>query len=459
MSDFRKGVCQDCNAEFNIPADFPHDRARCRQCKTGTVVIEPAAGAAPKAPKPVPAATPPKAKPADGMTMKEKILARKKAEAEAAAKAGTPAAKPAAPAKPAPAAKRATPTEAKDDAKPARATRGSRAGAKKSSWRSSARGARGKRGDADEGEGRGRGRATKEKKSPMIPIIAVVVLVLGGGAGWYFTKGPGAKEEPKTTDVANNATAKTPEPEITPAEPMEDTGAETTDKPMDAAAATPADKTAADKPKDEPKAEKTYDPSEITYDEFELFGPAIGTTDEEWADIQKQVEQMVDMSGGAKQSRARKKLEDYGYKSLPAVLNQARQIDMGSEDAYVLGDMFNNMMVNYLNGRNANWNYSREEDGLLTKKAQYVNRQVVRIYLGTWNEVVKDPTAWVGAAKLNDAKFRDQLLAYAAAIVEAGITEGEYIDDLLDAYEAQGSGGGDDGDGSDDDDKDDLDDF
>ena len=41
----------------------------------------------------------------------------------------------------------------------------------------------------------------------------------------------------------------------------------------------------------------------------------------------------------------------------------------------------------------------------------------------------------------------------------SGITEGEYIDDLLDAYEAQGSGGGDDGDGSDDDDKDDLDDF
>lgn len=498
MSDFRKGVCQDCNAEFNIPADFPHDRARCRQCGEGVVVIEPAAGA-PPAPKPVPAATPPpaKKKPADGMTMKEKILARKKAEAAARAKAvavakpGEPAkggtqtpAKNPVPAKPMKAgATRKTAAASSDEEKPARAGRaagGARAGKAskraggKAGGRAGARGgrggARGKRGgDEERGARRGRGRAAKEeKKAPVGAIVAVLVLILGGVGAWAFLAGPLKKEEPKTTDVANNDAVESTD---TPSTTEASADAPETMDPVDAGAVEGADDTTslddvtdemsgaedagdeAAKPEEQPVEEKTFDPSEITFDEYPVFDKAVGTTDEEWEDIQKKAAQMFDPSGGARQSRAVTALREYGFKSYPAIMNEVRNLDLSTPDAYVLGDMFNQMMVHLQNGKNANWVYTRDEEtDLLTAKAQYMNKKIITIYLKTWNEVANDPTIWVGTAKLTQDNFKDQLEAYAQLMVDAGVTEGEYIDDILDAYEGAGSGG-------DDDDLDDLDDF
>lgn len=459
MSDFRKGVCQDCNAEFKIPADFPHDRAKCRQCETGVVVIEPAAG-----PAPVPATAPPKKKPADGMTMKEKILARKKAEAEARAKqvavegepakGGTkPAAakpRPAAPAKPAATRKRKS-SKADGEAKPARGKRAGKAGARGGGRA----GARGKRGADDGGERRGRA-AKEEKKSPMVAIIAVLVLVLGGGGAWYFLAGPGKKEAPKQTDVAQNDAANEATPDETVNEPAEATP-EAVD-PVDDAPDEPMDQMAADAPASTDKpveapAEETYDPSEITFDEYPIYGPAVGTTEEEWADIQEQAATFMDMAGGARQGRARNKLVDYGYKAFPAVMNEIRNIDLTVRDGYVLGEMFNQLMVQLMNGKSANWVYTTDDDGILTAKSQYQNRRIIGVYLNTWKKVDEDPTVWLVTAKLTQEKYHDQLVAYSQAVIDAGITEGEYMDLVTEAAE-----GGDDAGGGDDD-LDDLDDF
>ena len=475
MSDFRKGVCQDCDAEFQIPLDFPHDRARCRECETGVVVIEPAPGAAPAAAAPEPK---PKQQPADGMSMKEKIIARKKAEAEAQRAQAKPAAKPvpAAKPKPKPAAKPKPVARRKakdgDDEKPARAGRSSRAGAGRKSARTGAkagaRGSRGKRGESGSGERRGR-RAAKEeeKKKPVGAIIAVLVLVLGGVGAWAFLYGPLKSEEPQDQvatgggdDAAetnlDDVTAGAEDAAGEDATGMDSTESmDTTDDATDAAAEDATDDAGEDAAADEPEEapeEKTYDPSEVSYDEYPVYGPAVGTTEEEWEDIQLQAERMFDPSGGARQSRAVKALREYRWKAYPAIMNEMRKVDLGTMDAYVLGDMFNQMMVFLQNGRSANWVYTRDEEtGLLTDKAQYNNRLIVRVYLKSWSEIVEDPTAWVPTAKLNQEKYADQLEEYAQAVLDAGITEGDYIDIIEGAVDGSGGGG--------DDDLDDLDDF
>ena len=430
MAETRKGTCKDCGAEYQIPASFPHDKAKCRECG-GIVEIEPAAGAAP----PVPAAEPP-AKPAEapaekGMTMKEKIIARKKAEAAAKAEAAGEAAE----AKPA----KKAPAKNAGGAKKAAGTKAGKKATKKAGGRKAAgaKGRRGRGGDDEDGGGRKgrRGAAKQEKKPPVAGIVAILLLVVGGGAGWYFLAGPGAGgDEPEPTTVAQND----PEPE-TPVEeaPVEEP---TTPDPADeqpAEAAEDPDAGAEEAPADpEPAPEKTYDPFEIQYDEYPIFGKFLGTTDEEWEEITGLVDTFADMDAGAAQGRAGNKLTPLGFRAIPAIINKMRDFDLGSEVGNRQGDLFQRKMTELMNGINAGWLYDANEDGSLIDRAHRHNRLVVRTYLKTWNQVVEDPTNWIATAKLGQEKYADQLEEYSAILLEAGVTEGEFFDRVL------GAGGG-----------------
>ncbi|MBI1380523.1 MAG: hypothetical protein GC161_05470 [Planctomycetaceae bacterium] len=82
----RPGLCQNCGARYQIPASFPHDRARCRQCG-GEVFVEaaqePVAAAEPARPPVVPGASPARtAAPTQAQSQAE-LQARADAEAEA----------------------------------------------------------------------------------------------------------------------------------------------------------------------------------------------------------------------------------------------------------------------------------------------------------------------------------------------------------------------------------------
>jgi outer membrane biosynthesis protein TonB len=435
MSEFRKGVCKDCDAEFNIPASFTHDRAKCRQCG-GTVEVEPAKGAAPK---PVPAATPPpskpepkveapKAEPADKpMTMKEKIIARKKAEAEAAAAVKEPAA-PKAKVAPAPKRKKAAPAPAAGGSrrKPAGRKAAGRAGAK-----------RGKRGGDEDGGGR-RGRRQKpEKKAPVGGILAILVLVIGGGAAWYFLAGPGKSEPKKTDTVATNESdepVKTEEELAAEALAAEEALAADEEAAAEEKAATEKaaeEKAAAKKAAAEKAKAKVDDPSTITYDDIPVFGPAIGTTDEEWADIQDLATTATDMTAGARQGRANKKLLAYGYKAFPAICNAMREIDLSTSGGYRAGDLMQRDITELMNGINMGWNYDTDEEGNPTLHSQWFNRKVVRVFLGQWNKAVENPPYWIEAAKLE--RNPEALEAYQAALDAEGIeapADEEGLDDF-----------------------------
>ena len=441
MSDFRQGVCKDCDAQFKIPASFAHDRAKCNQCG-GTVEIEPAAAAPEKpAAKPIPAkpAPAPKAKAEEpsgekAMTMKEKIIARKKAAAEAEAAAAAPAPKPAAK-KPAAKAKagarrgKAAGAAVAEEGKTAGRRSGGRkaAGAKGGSRK---RGAAARGGD-DEEEGGRRGRGKQQQKSPALAIVSVLALVVAGGAGWYFTMGPGSKaDEPKKDDVAMAE----PTPEELAAKAEADKKAEDDAKvAAEAAAAKKAEEAAlmeaeADKPK-EPKKPKEYKPLEVTYDEYPIFGKAIGTTDEEWEEIVTLTEAFADLDSGARGPRAGRELEEMGYKAMPALINKMREFDLGSDGGHTAGDMFQRTLTEILNGRNLSWESARDPETLLpTPRAHMVNRKSTQAYLKIWANVVQDPTQWIGTVKLGTDKYKDQLVVYAQALADDGITEGEFIE-------------------------------
>jgi hypothetical protein len=469
MSDFRQGVCKDCEAQFKIPASFTHDRAKCNQCG-GTVEIVPAKAsatpkAAPKA-KPIPAKPAPSkaAAPAEKqMTMKEKIMARKKAESEAKpASSPVAAAKPATTkkpaAKPAPRARRGKAGSAQGDEPKADGRRPGGRKAPGSKGGSRKRGGSKRRGDEVEETGT-RGRAQKEKKSPVAGLIAIAVLVIGGGAGWYFTVGPGGAEDSvKKEEVAK---IELTDKELSAQEDAADALAAKQDLEDKAAAEAEALKAEEDaaaaleaaKPK-EPKAAKVYEPLEVLYDEFPIYGKAVGTSDEEWTEIVELVTTFADMDAGARGPRAGRQLEEMGYKALPAILNEVRTFDLGSSNGHIAGDMFQRKIMNLLNGKNAGWESERDPNtGDPVPRAHMVNRMAIRLYLKTWSMVAEDPTLWIGTAKLTEEKYEEQLIAYAAALEADGITEGEYIEFATEAL-AGGSNSS-----SDEDDEDDLTDF
>ncbi|MDF1799891.1 MAG: hypothetical protein P1V81_11995 [Planctomycetota bacterium] len=476
MSESRKGTCAECSAEYKIPASFPHDRAKCRECG-GVVEIESAAGAAAPAPAPVPAAKPPEPKPQPKaeekpepkaeapaepaekpMTMKEKILARKKAEAEAAAAAEAP--KPAAKKAPAKAGAKAgaARTGAKAAGGKAGAKAGGKAGGRKAAGAKAGRGGRKGRGaepEAEEAGGRRGRKAAPQKKSPVMGLVAVAVLVVGGGAGWYFTMGPGAKDDaPKTTVAAGDGQATEGVDEPMTGEGTDGAGEaaapidEGTSGKAGAEDTSGTEEPTPDPEPEAPKPEKTYDPMEVVYDEIAIFGPAIDTSDEQWAEIQELAETFADMDAGAKQGRAGRSLGEFGFRAIPAILNKMREFDLGTDEGYRLGYLFQGKMTELMNGINAGWESEKDEDGLSVPRAHRYNRKVVQTYLKTWAEVVEDPTRWIATAKLGQEKYADQLEAYSIALANAGITEGDYIDRVAGA--SPDSGFGDDEEGLDD---------
>ena len=51
--DVRHGTCTSCDKRYKLPASFPHDRAKCKECG-GVVEIGPVESAAPPPPAPEP---------------------------------------------------------------------------------------------------------------------------------------------------------------------------------------------------------------------------------------------------------------------------------------------------------------------------------------------------------------------------------------------------------------------
>lgn len=423
--DYRVGLCSACGASFKVPASFSAEKAKCKVCG-GVVQIGPVRSDAPPArpaAPPMPSRKLPAREPEpaarerpkrEGPSMKERLLAERRAAEQAAEQAaarasGRPAAQAASPKpapkpapkaapKPSPAAAgvggRAGAAEAKE---PGPRTRGSRRGAAGARGR---RGAQGEEGDQGGKAERGHGRARK-KQSPALLITAVgLVVVAGAAGGWFVFFGGGLDGTPPSPEGRGAAQAAAPGAAVPasepgPQKPADQPGAEglaEADEPFSGQADEPT-------PGEAPRAARPQaqrDPASVDLAGLEEFGPDRGVDDIEWRRIRDLVATALDSESGISGSRARRELEEMTRKAVPALINAMRHLDFGIEQGYRDGDVAQRILQNIANGRNFGWYYSTEPND------HYRNKVVVRNWHGVWARARTDEAYWKEFAKLTD---------------------------------------------------------
>ena len=471
--DYRKGICGDCSAEYKLPPSFAADKAKCKQCG-GVVAVgpvetaEPPAPAQPK-PEPVPAKKPTAAKrPAqappkkvaeageeaprkrrEGPSMKEQLMARRKAEAAESEAPAKPAAKKAAPKKAAskPASRKPA-SAAKPAAGGSRTTRGSAASGARRGGASSRRG----RGGEGEDEGRpARGRRQQKQGNPALlwgSLGAVVIAI----AGWFFLMNNAEEEivENKTAmaDAAPEAGAEgttapeaagSTEPEAAPAAPSEPEAAAPASEPApagDGAAETAApEETAPEEPEGpatepprnaatgrykvfmlsrQPKTAAKYpdelydpkDPAEPQIATYAMFETPPGTSPDEWEEIMDLARTMIDPDAGAAGNRAAIALEKKGKPAFPAIVNVMLTLDYSTKDGNQAGDVCQRSLQNIANGRNVGWYHSYREEP--NKTAIQNTRCVDLLYNNVWARELREPGYFERYAKIEEKKKADE---------------------------------------------------
>ena len=455
--DHRIGKCSQCGAEFKVPASFTHDVARCKVC-SGVVRFDPAAAPAVpakrvvKAPEAEPALEEVRVEETERKRKERGTLARLKAErARAAAGSGESAARPAgtgvgkaAAAAGTAAAGAATARTKTAAGKSSRGVTGARSGGARRSGSSNRRG-RGASGDGERSSrrgGRSKGRDAK-KKSPVLPLILVGVAGLGA-AGWFFkdtllgkdTQAGGPEE---STEQALDPGAAAPEAGADPAadtqvaatpqdEPATAGGDEAAAAPEEAAPqeAEGSDEAAAAPDEEAKPAEeaKSNDPASVDLSEIEDFGPARGTTDEEWTRIQELADTFGDPYAGAQGGRAGKELKELSRKAMPALINKLKTFDIETDEGYRMANVFNKTMQEICNGNNFGWKSNTEDNYVIYDK------KIVVAWAGVWRQVEQDIIAWINLAKLKDkdpehAQELLRLYGDGAAADEGGGDEGD----------------------------------
>lgn len=409
---FRIGKCTSCDASYKLPATFEADRAKCKQCG-GVVEIGPAQEEAPK-PPPVPAAKPaeaPAKKKRSGPSMKEQLMAKRKAEAEAAAASSPPAAKPAAKAPAAkPAAKK--PAAAKPAAKAAAAAPAGASGSRRSrpAGSRSRGGRRGSEDDGEEGGSKRRGRRTPEKKGlPVGGLIGIVVLVIAAvGAAVFLSGGEDpapaqtgeevasgdseaaedTAEDNGTADEAGTTEASA-STEETDGDSSEDAGDEAASSDEEAA---PAEEKPAKKP-----ASNLTDPDSIDLSLIPDFGAITGCSPDRFAELEGLVATMVDPMAGAAGNRAKRKLVDAGKESFPPILNALKTLDLTDEDQFRSADVCQKALQDICNGNNFGWKYPSQEPD----KFHAYDKKAIRAWSQAWEKAENDDAYWAKLAKLD----------------------------------------------------------
>ncbi|MDP6538301.1 MAG: hypothetical protein QF410_02035 [Planctomycetota bacterium] len=394
----RIGTCASCGATYKLPASFAADKAACKQCD-GVVEIGPVEGGGPApSPEPVPAAPVP-AKPVapsgkaggtakkkgSGPSMKEKLLAQRRAGAEAAGSE-----KPAAPKKPAPAKK---PTRA---AKPAAVRKRPAAGkgeqgadesASKAPRRTAAAAGRRRtsgRSKREEGGEDVRERLRKSKKSPLVPALsAFAALALAAGGIWYMSQPKAAEPSPDegiaavetpgegTADAGGEAAADVGQPDPEP-EPEPDPEPE---------------------PEPKPKPVNRKDPANIDLTLIEDYGPIAGQSEEDFLALQRLAKTMVDPEAGAAGNRARMSLAEAAKNAFPVVLNVMKDIDYSTEQGFRDGDLCQRLLMEICNGNNFGWKYSAAEED------EWYNKFVVQRWCTQWDRAKDDEAYWLKFSK------------------------------------------------------------
>lgn len=438
--DIRNGKCFDCGAEYQIPASFPHDVARCKECGKAVhiaAVGEPMptppakASAAPPAPaKRVSAKSSggleeykPSGKKGAGPSMMERLRAERAAAAGAGAAAAGAAPKPKSASKGAPAKSSARRGAAGAKAGAKAGARGEARGEARGGARTkggSSRSGKGRRGRSETTErGRRGGRDEQEKKSPAL-LIGAVVLLAGGGAAFAFKDELFGGADPTNAQEPTEDVATADDGTATP-DPVDTDGAEAAavedSAPADAdpAGDTPEDG-ADDAGGDDAEAaggdaDASAEPEVVDLgpDTTQLpeIGPILGTSDDQMAEMADLIETWMDPYAGAAGARAGNKLKkEFGVRAMPAMVNSLRMQDLSTKEGYDVAYQVKEALKELVYGRNFGWKSINEPD--YEPKGLAFNRKVVAAWHTQIQKLADEGIEYyISFAKLEEKVSRD----------------------------------------------------
>jgi hypothetical protein len=139
------------------------------------------------------------------------------------------------------------------------------------------------------------------------------------------------------------------------------------------------------------------------------FGPAPGTTPEQWLELQSSAARFFDLDQGAAGMRAGMLLEQTGRAAVPAILNEMKRIDLTTPDGLRCGDMAQKALERIALGRNYGWKYEG------TEGAVEYDRRVIEKWISTWKQCAEDVEAWIRFTNMTEkdpeaaAKLRQEL--------------------------------------------------
>ncbi len=351
-------------------------------------------------PQPIPRKTPKKR---SGPSMREQILARRRAEEAGGADA--PAAKPAA-------AKSARKAAAPKAAAP-RAERPARGAAKPTSRTGARRAGAGRAttgdddaGDGGEGRRSRRGRPEPKKKSPL-PLIAAAVVAIGGVGGYFIYTGTQSDaaetEDGQTPDTDTaNANGETPEGADGAGDGSTDgdtaPAAEGADEGTPEGAATPEPAAEKPTPKKKGLVGKTTEELVAMVAALEPFPKPTALTDEEWAEMNKDAD-LVFEDAGAASGRAEKRLGvDGNQYAWPLMINRMAKIDFGDEYQVQSGMAAQRVMQMARGSKNMGgmgWMTAAEtKDGEFNDRAHRKDLMLIIKAHESWTTATQDPEWW-----------------------------------------------------------------
>ncbi len=385
----------------------------------------------------------------DAPSMKERLLAERRAAEAAAAGKAAPSAKPAPAARPAAAPKAAGATKpaVKAAAGAARPTRATRAAAGDEGAAGARRGARAPR--------------EAKKKSP-VPLIATGVLVVAAGVGGFIMMQKG--DEPveagggKTETVADGSAAGETDtnPEATdgataPAEGASESAAETAgamaSKPApaelnaaEAAALEGAKGLPSSKDPDSwnviaitKNPDQINDPNSVDLTKLKPYGKPPGLDQAEWDTLVEDARLMFDANSGAKGTRAQSRLEKPGnINAWPAIMNEFIKLDPRRPDDNVVG-MRAQRSLHLIRGGSAetfafDWRTPSESGGELERKDLYANLQLIVELHDVWRRHLAAPDRYF-REKIAKGDVQAQMMGVEPE-KEAGSDEELNLDDI-----------------------------
>ena len=326
--EIRHGTCSACKSSFRIPSSFQANKAKCSKCG-GVVQINDAVAEAPAAHSRNPSHTP----------------ARAPAPARASGK-----------------------------------TSGS-------SSRSSA-------GDSDSDHGERHGK--KYKRDRGIPIGLKVAFAIGAPilfVGAYMTykyqvdAAEAAKQE--EVDKADRASLEKHNAEVKKqhdddeAKKLAAIGKGISDANKAGADGKPAEPVKAAAPKPTPKPVEGFDVSTIAD-----FGPAEGTTPEQWKELTKLAATFADYDAGAASTAAGDKLEDTPKVSFPALLNQIKKQNLETDKGSAVALSMVKMLERMCPRSTIRWRSNLEKDWI-----KY-NQQAIKKWCDLWVKASADAPYW-----------------------------------------------------------------